>query len=62
MPVAVTHALVWTARTGVEALRHRALSNWWRLGLEGLSLPVERRPLPWRSLARIHRQGGRVLY
>lgn len=60
--VAVPHAVVWTARTGVEAVRARALRRWWRLGREGLSLPVERRPLGWRRLARIHRLGGRVLY
>ncbi|MGI8807849.1 MAG: glycosyltransferase family 2 protein [Acidimicrobiales bacterium] len=62
MPVAAAHALVWSSRTGIEALRQRSVSNWWRLGREGLVLPVDRRPLPWRSLLRIHRQGGRVLY
>ena len=62
VPVALVHGLVWTARTGLEALRQRSFPTWWRLGREGMSLPVERRPLPWRSLVRIHRQGGRVLY
>ncbi len=62
LPVAVAHALIWSARTGLEALRRRSVRNWLRLAVEGLSLPVERRPLPWRSLLRVHRQGGRILY
>lgn len=60
--LAVPHAAVWAVRTGAEAARARSLRPWWRLGKEGLALPVERRPLSWRSLVRIHRLGGRVLY
>jgi GT2 family glycosyltransferase len=60
--IAVPHAGVWVVRTGVEAVRARSVKQWWRLGREGLSLPVDRRPLGWRRLARIHRLGGRVLY
>ena len=60
--VAVPHAAVWVVRTGVEAVRARSVKQWWRLGREGLSLPVERRPLGWRRLVQIHRLGGRVLY
>lgn len=62
IPIAVTHALIWSVRTGGEARRQASLRTWWRLARQGLSLPVDRRPLPWRSLLRIHRQGGRVLY
>ena len=60
--IAVPHAAIWIIRTGVEAVRARSVRQWWRLSREGLSLPVERRPLGWRRLARIHRLGGRVLY
>lgn len=60
--VAIPHAAVWTLRTGAEAARARSLRLWWRLAREGVSLPVERRPLGWRSVVRIHRLGGRVLY
>lgn len=62
LPLALLHAFVWTARTGVEALRQGSLPTWWRLGREGLTLAVDRRPLPWRQLLSIHRHGGRVLY
>ncbi|MDQ6946806.1 MAG: glycosyltransferase [Actinomycetota bacterium] len=60
--IAITHAAIWFVRTGLEATAAGVLPAWWRLGLEGLSLPAERRPLPWRELLDIHRQGGRVLY
>jgi len=62
MAAALPHAGVWVIRTGAEAIRAHSITQWWRLGWEGLSLPVERRPLGWRQLARIHRLGGRVLY
>lgn len=64
LPVAVAlpHAAVWAVRTGAEAALAGSLRPWWRLGREGLSLPVDRRPLGWRALVRIHRLGGRVLY
>lgn len=62
LAVAVPHALVWTARTALEAARQRSLHHWWRLAREGLVLPVVRRPLPCRQLGQIHRDGGRVLY
>lgn len=62
LAAAVPHALIWFARTGVEAARQGAVSEWWRLGREGLALPVDRRPLPWRTLVRVHSQGGRVFY
>lgn len=60
--IAVPHGLVWALRTGVAAARQRDLRRWWQRVREGLSLPVERRPLPWSVLARAHRLGGRVLY
>lgn len=60
--VAVPHAVIWFGRTGIEAIREGALAEWWCLGREGLALPVDRRPLGWRALVRIHRLGGRVLY
>lgn len=60
--VAVPHAAFWAFRTGAEAARARALKPWWKLARQGLSLPVERRPLGWRLLLRVHRLGGRVLY
>lgn len=62
LPIALLHAFVWIGRTGFEALRQGSLSSWWQLGREGVTLPVNRRPLPWRQLLTIHRQGGRVLY
>jgi len=62
LAVAMPHVAVWTARTALEAARARSVGTWWRLGREGLSLPVRRRPLGWRLLLRIHRIGGRVLY
>lgn len=62
MLVALVHGVIWSARTGTEAVTCGALTEWWRVAREGLSLPVDRRPMAWRLLPGIHRRGGRVLY
>ena len=60
VPIAVVHATVWGARTFREALRVHGLREWCGAWRDGLRLPVDRRPLPFRQLRAVHRNGGRV--
>ncbi len=58
--VGVVHAGAWAARTFREAVRAHGIGPWLRAWNMGLRLPVERRPLTFSALRRIHRDGGRV--
>jgi GT2 family glycosyltransferase len=62
MPIAIVHVGAWAFRTAREARAAHGLSEWkgaWRAGHDA---PVERRPLPYGKLARLHRDGGRVFW
>ena len=59
---AAVHVSAWGARTLAEARAAGALGLWLEARREGLRQPVERRPLPWREVLRIHRLGGRALW
>jgi GT2 family glycosyltransferase len=60
-PVAVVHGGAWAARTFVEAVRAGHIRPWLR-AWRGLREPVDRAPLDRRTLVRMHRLGGRVLW
>jgi GT2 family glycosyltransferase len=62
MPVAMVHVGAWALRTAREARAADGFSEWkdaWRAGHD---VPVERRPLPYGTLARLHHDGGRVFW
>ena len=61
-PVAVVHVGAWAVRTAREAGSAHGLSEWRAAWRSGRRVPVERRPLPYRTLARLHRAGGRVFW
>lgn len=62
LPVCIIHALTWAIRTAREAATTDGFGLWTQYAKEGLTAPVERSPLPWRSLWKVHRLGGRVLW
>jgi len=61
-PVALVHVGAWAIRTAREARSAHGLSEWRAAWRAGRRAPVERRPLPYRTLARLHRAGGRVFW
>jgi GT2 family glycosyltransferase len=61
-PLAVVHGVAWASRTGVEAARARGWAPWRSALREGLTQPVRRAPLSYRTLVSLHRRGGRVLW
>ena len=60
--IAIVHILAWAVRTGCEALAAGHMGPWFRAGPEGCRLPIQRRPLSWSKLRRIHSLGGRVFW
>ena len=52
--LAPVYVLTWAA---ITAVRTRRLSTWWAGTREGLSMPVERRPMRWRTVLRMTRLG-----
>ena len=61
-PVAAIHAGVWSGRTLLEARRAGDVRPWRQAWKRGLSMPVQRRPLGYWGLWRMHRLGGRVFW
>lgn len=60
LPIAIVHSAVWIARTFREA-RSTSSLGLWSSGLRyGITSPVPRQPLAWRSLLDVHRRGGRI--
>jgi GT2 family glycosyltransferase len=62
MPVAIVHVAAWGLRTSREARAAHGVAEWKAAWREGRQMPVERRPLPYRALRRLHHDGGRVLW
>lgn len=62
LPIAAVHLLAWTLRTGVMAARARDLRPWAEAWRDGVTAPVRRQPLDYRTLRGVHRLGGRVLW
>lgn len=62
VPVAILHVLVWGLRTGRMAVRSRDIGPWITAVPDAFRMPVERRPMKYRALLRIHRLGGRVFW
>lgn len=60
--LAVSHIGIWAGRTALEAARSGSLRLWWRAGVEAVRIELDREPLPWSLLWRMHRRGGRVLW
>ena len=60
VPVAIVHIVIWAARTLREAVRARGIRRWSRSLVDGMRMDVERDPLPWSSVATVHRLGGRA--
>jgi hypothetical protein len=60
--IAGVHVALWTAFTVKDAIRARGLQRWFGAWRDGMRMPVERNPLPWRTLLRLHRDGGRVFW
>jgi hypothetical protein len=61
-PVAVVHIGAWAVRTAREARATNGMAAWRRAWRDGRSVAVERRPLPYGKLARLHHDGGRVFW
>lgn len=52
--LAPVYVLTWAA---ITAVRTRRLGTWWAGTREGLAMPVERRPMRWRTVVRMTRLG-----
>ena len=61
-PVAVVHVGAWALRTAREARAAHGMTAWRRAWRDGRTVAVERRPLPYGKLARLHHDGGRVFW
>lgn len=64
LPVAagVVHVSAWGLRTLGEARQAGGYRLWLAAWRDGFRATVEREPLPWQAVLRIHRLGGRVLW
>jgi len=61
-PVATVHVAAWAVRTAREARAAQGWAEWTTAWRDGRHAPVVRRPLSYRALARLHRDGGRVFW
>lgn len=61
-PIALVHVGAWGMRTAREARAARGWSGWRAAWREGRRAPVERRPLSYGLLGRLHHAGGRVFW
>jgi glycosyltransferase involved in cell wall biosynthesis/GT2 family glycosyltransferase len=61
-PIALVHVAAWGLRSAREARGVDGLPAWRAAWREGWRLRVERRPLPYGTLARLHHAGGRVFW
>jgi GT2 family glycosyltransferase len=61
-PLAVLHGATWTVFMLSKAIRLGSVSSWWEASRRALTMPVDRDPLPWRTLRQLHRDGGRVAW
>ena len=62
VPIALVHVGAWGVRTAREARAAHGWSGWRAAWRQGRTAPVERRPLPYGLLGRLHHAGGRVLW
>ena len=62
LPVAMVHAAMWIGFMFIKAIKVRAVRTWWGEVKRGLTVPVQREPIRWSILWRLHRRGGRVLW
>jgi GT2 family glycosyltransferase len=60
--VAVPHLAVWAVLTMWQAAGAKSLRRWLTATWAALRREVDRRPMDWRSLRRLHRIGGRVFW
>jgi GT2 family glycosyltransferase len=56
------HLLIWAVLTAVRSARADSGRRWPAAAFAGLRQPVQRGPLSWNILKRLHRMGGRVLW
>jgi glycosyltransferase involved in cell wall biosynthesis/GT2 family glycosyltransferase len=61
-PIAAVHIAAWGLRTAREARSAHGWAQWKTAWRDGRSVAVVRRPLPYGTLGRLHRDGGRVLW
>jgi glycosyltransferase involved in cell wall biosynthesis/GT2 family glycosyltransferase len=61
-PIATVHIAAWAARTAREARAANGWAEWKTAWRDGRHAPVVRRPLSYRVLTRLHRDGGRVFW
>jgi len=62
LPIAAVHVTVWGLRTAREARAAHGMTEWRAAWRDGRTANVARRPLPYGTLRRVHRDGGRVFW
>jgi GT2 family glycosyltransferase len=62
LPIATVHVAAWAVRTAREARAARGWAEWRIAWRDGCRARVVRRPLSYRALGRLHRDGGRVFW